>query len=105
MGFLIDSACREDSLPVSERSDQQTSIHTTTRNHNAQQALQETNRELEGTQREVAAALEAKSAAVGAMEEEKRVLKCVMLWVGWVCFCGWIALLVKQNGGHGFDCD
>lgn len=41
------------------------------------QALQERNRGLEDTQKEVAAALEAKSAAMGSMEEERRALKYV----------------------------
>lgn len=44
---------------------------------NRGQALQERNRGLEDTQKEVAAALEAKSAAIGALEEERRALKYV----------------------------
>lgn len=39
------------------------------------QALQEKNKGLEATQQEVAAALEAKSTTVGAMDEERRTLK------------------------------
>jgi hypothetical protein len=72
--------------------------HPPTPTASPRQALQEKNRGLEETQREVAEALEAKSTAVGAIEEEKRALKCVLralcylgggsdlLWGAWM---GW----------------